>query len=126
MTRRTQRSRTIYDSHRDHLMRLAYGLWKDCVPPMVVLRPESSDYAAVVALQAATVTFSKTISGGVSWVSSSSATPMLYVPTELTNPDEAVDSMISECSGDPRLAVRVLLDTVAQLELDHERLLAQM
>lgn len=126
MTRRTKRWPAIFEAHRSHLMRSAHELWKDCVPPMVSLRPESADYRSVMTLQAATVTFSKTISGGQSWVSGGSTTPIAYVPGPRIDREAEVNQMLAECEGDPRLAVRVLLDTVAQLEFDQERLLAQM
>ncbi len=126
MSRRAQRWPTIFDGHREHLMRLSYTLWKECVPPMVSLRPEGSDYAAVAKLQAATITFSQTITGGVSWVPAGSTTPAAYSPSAEVDRRSEVEAFVAECGGDPTVAVRALMDTVAQLELDHERLLAQM
>ncbi|WP_019997228.1 hypothetical protein [Aureimonas ureilytica] len=126
MSRRTQRARTIYDGQRKHLMQLAYELWQDCTPVVASLRTDCTDYDAVLSLQAATVAFSRSITGGESWVSFGSTSPVRYVPTTRINRNDEVDSVIAEHAGDPRLAIRVLLDMIAQLELDHERLLAQM
>ncbi|ALN75829.1 hypothetical protein [Aureimonas sp. AU20] len=122
--RRTQRWPTIFDAHRADLMRSAYQLWSDCVPAMISLRTDSQDYYAVVRLQASTISFSKEISGGQSWVSVGSTTPASYQPSWQAGRDGEIDAIVSECGGDERRAIRTLLDAVKRLEHDQERLMA--
>ncbi|ALN75746.1 hypothetical protein M673_23630 (plasmid) [Aureimonas sp. AU20] len=91
---------------------------------MISLRTDSQDYHAVARLQASTISFSKEISGGQSWVSVGSTSPASYQPEWQAGGDGEIDQILAECNGDERLAIQTLLDAVRQLEHDQERFMA--
>lgn len=106
-------------------MNAAHLVWKTCIPAMVCLRTDCDDYRTVDRLQAAALAFSTGISGGQSWLQRST-TPAPFSLGEAGDREAEVDKMLASVGGDPRIAIRMLLDIRSRLEQDHEMLLAQL
>lgn len=115
--RRAGRFDRIFAVHEAELVRLAFDVWQRCVPAMALLTVSSHDYRAVQRLQRDALEFARTITGGkIDFGRGGSTTAGDDLPGEPIGRDAEVDDAIAECAGDPRLAIRALLDQMRQIE----------